>query len=592
VELAPIVLFAYNRPKHTMATLQALKNCELADKSVLYVFADGVKNNDDESEMDAVSRTRGVIESDKWCAKTIIHESIENKGLADSIITGITQVCEKHGRVIVLEDDIVVSPFFLQYMNDALDFYENEKKVWHIAGYALPFYEQIDGDTFFSKFMSCWGWATWYDRWKYFKKDPKAALAKAFWKKYDFTYGNKYKSYWQIRANLRGKRNTWAAFWYATIYFNNGLCLNPRISFADNIGMDGSGAHCKTSTVYKATIGNNYPIMFETRIGETPQTRRLFMENLSKKTKKLICLKPNGQYSNRLIQNLNFEAFCMEYGYDFQNPTLVDIAGFYLSPCNVESVFFINLLRINFLGRMFRHAKIVKKLFSSAWLISKLGLIKYVDFDRGKREKNGERTLLKAFEKHDTVFVSGWYFRVPELVEKHRAELVKRYSLRPKLYENNDFYKKIIELKREGNTLVGVHIRRGDYKKWENGKYYFDDDTYKAYIDAFSQKLLKEGVGKIVVLIFSNEKVDFTEAPNLMVSKESWFIDHHIMSLCDYLIGPPSTFTLWASYIGKNTLFYIHDKDGTLKNMTSDFRENDLFHIGIEITAANDAKPR
>ena len=591
MELAPIVLFVYNRPKHTLATLQALKNCGLADKSVLYIFADGAKENGGDTEMDAVLQTRSVIDSDKWCGEVIIHKSPENKGLAASIINGITQVCQNHGKIIVLEDDIVVSPFFLRYMNDALNFYENEKNVWHISGCALPFYKKIDVDTFFSRFMCCWGWATWYDRWKSFEKNPQAALTRAFWKKYDFTYGNKYKAYYQIRANLHGKRNTWAVFWYATIYFNNGLCLNPRMSFADNIGMDGSGAHCGKSNVYKANIGERYPITFETKIGETPQTRRMFMENLSKKTKKLICLKPNGQYSNRLLQNLNFEAFCMEYGYELQNPTFADMADFYVSPCNVETNFVIKFLRVNLLGRMFRHARIVKKLFSTAWLMSKLGFIKYVDFDRGKREKNSEKTLLKAFEKHDSVFVSGWYFRVSELVEKHHDELIRKYALRSEFYENNDFYKKTIELKRKGYTLAGIHIRRGDYKKWENGKYYFDDETYEKYMSAFSQKLSKNGVEKLVFIIFSNEKVSFAETPNLMISKESWFIDHLIMSLCDYLIGPPSTFTLWANYIGRNTLFYIHDGNGTLENTTSGFRENDLFHIGIDATAANNATP-
>jgi len=266
----------------------------------------------------------------------------------------------------------------------------------------------------------------------------------------------------------------------------------------------------------------------------------------------------------------------MEYGYEFQNPTFADMADLYVSPCSVETNLFINFLRINFLGRMFQHARIVNKLFSVAWLISKLGFIKYVDFDRGKREKDVEKTLLRAFEKRDEVFVSGWHFRVPELVEKHRDKLIKKYSLLPKFYENNDFYKRIIELKHDGNTLVGIHIRRGDYKRWQNGKYYYDDDTYEKHMNVFSQKLSKEGAKGPVIIIFSNEEVRFAETPNLIISKESWFIDHLIMSLCDYLIGPPSTFTLWASYIGKNTLFYIRDAEGTIENTKSCVSENGL----------------
>jgi len=163
--------------------------------------------------------------------------------------------------------------------------------------------------------------------------------------------------------------------------------------------------------------------------------------------------------------------------------------------------------------------------------------------------------------------------------------------LQPKFYENNDFYKKIIELKSKGNTIVGIHIRRGDYKKWENGKYYFNDETYEKYMNAFSQKLSNENIKNRVFIIFSNEKVGFEETQNLLISRETWFIDHKVMSICDYLIGPPSTFTLWANYIGKNTLFYIHDKTGYLENTTSGFCENDLFHIEIETAAANNATP-
>jgi hypothetical protein len=126
---------------------------------------------------------------------------------------------------------------------------------------------------------------------------------------------------------------------------------------------------------------------------------------------------------------------------------------------------------------------------------------------------------------------------------------------------------------------LGVHIRRGDYKKWQHGKYYFNDETYRKCMNAFSQKLSENNAKKTVIVIFSNEKVDFTETPSLMISKESWFIDHLIMSLCDCLIGPPSTFTLWANYIGKNTLFYIKNEEGEMENATLGAHGNDVFHV-------------
>ena len=291
------------------------------------------------------------------------------------------------------------------------------------------------------------------------------------------------------------------------------------------------------------------------------------------KSKKIILLRAKGQHSNRLIQNLHFEAFCAEYGIEYHNPTFAE-GKYYLFPCSKETNFFINILRINFLGPLFKHSSIVKKIFSVAWLISKLGIVKYVEFDKYKRKKgkNCQKILLKALERSNTVFVSGWNFRVPELTEKHHEKIAARYSLKPEFYEKNTFYKKIVELKKEENILIGVHIRGGDYKKWLKGKYYFEDDVYEAYMNDISQKISTQTDKNQIFIIFSNDKVKFTESENLLISKESWYLDHHIMSLCDYIIGTRSTFPLWASYIGRNKFFCILDNSGKIENTISDLR--------------------
>ncbi len=280
------------------------------------------------------------------------------------------------------------------------------------------------------------------------------------------------------------------------------------------------------------------------------------MEILSK-NKKLIVIKPNGNSSNRLVQNLHFEVFCLEHNIQFQNPTFADMAKFYTSPCNSQTNRFLRFLQIDLLGKIFRHSKLVKRIFSIVWIISRFGFLKLVRFDRVTADC--EQTLLKAFEKNDVVYSAGWAFRVPELVEKYGTEMRMKYALKPYFYNKNEFADKINHYKSNGYTLTGVHIRRGDYKTWKNGMYYFDDDVYKKQMDNLSRKLQTEGKEKQIFILFSNEPLQFEQSSNLLISSEKWFIDHHIMAQCDYLIGPPSTFTLWASFVGQSELIRIYN---------------------------------
>ena len=175
MNLAPIVLFVYNRPWHTLQTLEALRKNALASESILYIFADGPKPFADESAMHKINETRECIKKKQWCKEVIIYEREINLGLADSIINGVTEIVNKHGKIIVLEDDIVTSKGFLKYMNDALDIYELEEKVMHISGYMFPVKKKLP-KTFFYKPTTCWGWATWSRSWKYFKKDAKSQI--------------------------------------------------------------------------------------------------------------------------------------------------------------------------------------------------------------------------------------------------------------------------------------------------------------------------------------------------------------------------------------------------------------------------------
>ncbi|MDX8338072.1 glycosyltransferase [Draconibacterium sp. IB214405] len=250
--LAPILLFVYNRPWHTEQTIKALQKNELALVSELFIYSDAPKN---ESSVELVDKVRDYINGINGFKNVEIIERTENWGLAKSIIDGVTEIVNRYGKVIVLEDDIVTSPYFLTFMNNALDFYNEEKKVWHISGWNYPVNPEGLGDAFLWRGMNCWGWATWADRWRFFEKDTDE-LIKEFSEK-DISRFNidGAENYWgQVLDNRDGRINTWAVFWYATFFKRNGLSLNPVRSFVNNIGFDNSGVHCGTSKIYENSL--------------------------------------------------------------------------------------------------------------------------------------------------------------------------------------------------------------------------------------------------------------------------------------------------------------------------------------------------
>ena len=170
--LAPIVLFVYNRPWHTSQTLHALMQNKLAGQSTLYVYCDGAKQNASEASLKDIQAVRDIVRDKQWCNEVIIVEAEQNKGLAASIRNGVTEVINKYGQVIVMEDDLITSPAFLTYMNKALSHYENRKSVFSISGYNLPasimqIPPDYDYDVYVSLRNGSWGWASWQDRWNH-----------------------------------------------------------------------------------------------------------------------------------------------------------------------------------------------------------------------------------------------------------------------------------------------------------------------------------------------------------------------------------------------------------------------------------------
>jgi len=236
-----------------------LKNCieslllnSLASQSALYVYADGAKS---ETDKKAVNEVRDYLHTIKGFKKLCIIERAENWGLARNIIDGVTSIVNTYGKVIVLEDDLVVAPFFLQFMNDALEIYKDEEKVGHIQACdylknpSLP-------DTFLIKWTGSWGWGTWERAWKHFNPDGQYLLneikARNLQKTFDFN--GKYGYTRMLENQVKGKNNSWAIRWNASLFLDDILSLNVGKSLVQNAGFDGTGTNCGSGGLYSADL--------------------------------------------------------------------------------------------------------------------------------------------------------------------------------------------------------------------------------------------------------------------------------------------------------------------------------------------------
>lgn len=286
MRLAPIILFVYNRPWHTQQTIQALLRCEFASESDLYIFADGPKDNATEDVICQITEVRQYIKTIKGFNNIFITESPINKGLANSVIQGVSEVINKQGRVIVLEDDIIVHRYFLRFMNEALEKYKNSNHIYMIGAYSynvkIPIY--YIKNVYLTPRYCSWGWATWQNRWE-----------KADWNINNYSLiNNTEHNIKDIDLFNRGSNNlfrllkqqqnkeidSWAIRWQYCLYSQNGYTLQPVFSLSYNIGFDGTGVHCPSSFNHSTIHSQRNP----------PRTYRIrFPSNI----------KPN----NRIIKN-------------------------------------------------------------------------------------------------------------------------------------------------------------------------------------------------------------------------------------------------------------------------------------------------
>ncbi|MBD1429807.1 MULTISPECIES: glycosyltransferase [Sphingobacterium] len=269
-DLAPIIIFTYNRPQHTRQMLQALENAELAQDSEVFIFSDGAKNA---QAIEQVNKVRAII-AEPWNFKKItICERERNIGLAQNVITGVTEVINQYGKVIVLEDDLKIAKVGLRYFNDALDAYEEEEKVMEISGYMYPVKDSNKlPESFFFRVANSWGWATWARAWNKYNTDIDTLIADFDNEKIKRFSIDHTENFWkQVQEYKAGKINSWAIRWYLTLFNHNGLALYPRQSMIQNMGTDGSGTHSDADTAYHVELATQPVSYFPKEIEENKE---------------------------------------------------------------------------------------------------------------------------------------------------------------------------------------------------------------------------------------------------------------------------------------------------------------------------------
>lgn len=254
-QLAPVIVFAYNRPDHLRKVLESIERNPEAATSVLYVYCDGPKKTATAQTKQRIAAVRKVAAERKWCGEVHVVASEFNKGLAGSVIGGVTEVVNRHGSVIVLEDDAVCAPHFLSYMNSALSRYENDTRVISIAGFVYPV-KIILPDTFFLRGADCIAWATWKRGWDQFENDGAVLLSQLEKEglQNEFDFGGTYPYTQMLKDQIGGRNDSWAIRWYASAFLKGKFTLYPGRPVIANIGFDGTGINSGVSEHWEVKL--------------------------------------------------------------------------------------------------------------------------------------------------------------------------------------------------------------------------------------------------------------------------------------------------------------------------------------------------
>ncbi|WP_339714804.1 glycosyltransferase [uncultured Kriegella sp.] len=295
--LAPICLFTYNRLAETKQTVEALQKNFLATQSHLIIFSDGAKNERSNSKITAVRQYLKTIDGFKSIK---IYESQKNKGLAGSIIEGVTKTIEEYGKVIVLEDDLITSQNFLNFMNKALDHYATKEIIKSINGFSPEIKKLKTGtpDVYFQTRTFPWGWATWKNRWSseiFSKEKIKKEINddKNILRVFKKDCGNDIAK--MLLDSISGKNDSWYVRWVFEHYRTQALALYPKYTLVGNSGFNENGTHCKTINPYKSIIDSDFRektcFDFDTQIEIDPIIKRQFLRYFSIKYRIILRVK-------------------------------------------------------------------------------------------------------------------------------------------------------------------------------------------------------------------------------------------------------------------------------------------------------------
>ncbi len=238
----PLLIFTYNRPQHTERLMRSLIANWRLGECELHFFSDGPKS---EADVEPIGATRAVVR--KWIKKfggTLL-EREKNLGLATSIVQETTAFCKSHGQVIVVEDDLLLRPGFIDFCLSSLTKYKDDERVWQVSGYLYPVPVSSRQDAIFLPMGSTWGWATWARAWKFFSWTPPGTeeLFKNREKAIEFDLSRSFPYTQMLQDRMNGKNQSWGILWHWIVWSQKKLVAYPRETLVWNDGTDGSGVH-------------------------------------------------------------------------------------------------------------------------------------------------------------------------------------------------------------------------------------------------------------------------------------------------------------------------------------------------------------
>ncbi len=271
---APIALFVYRRLEHTRHAIESLLENKESSATDLIVFSDGPKAPKQVNDVDAV---RNFVRTVRGFRSVRLVERHQNIGLAQSITSGISEVLKTNNSVIVVEDDLITSPFFLAFMNDGLLSYREDNRVVSIHGYVYPVDDPLP-ETFFLRGADCWGWATWRRGWQFFNPDGASLLHELERRNLmsDFDFEGAFPFTQMLRDQIEGRNDSWAIRWYASAFLSDKLTLYPGRSLVQNTGIDGSGTHCGLSSAYQCILSDRKIELSNIAVEDSKLARRAF----------------------------------------------------------------------------------------------------------------------------------------------------------------------------------------------------------------------------------------------------------------------------------------------------------------------------